>query len=210
MNTKGGFWSYVHDDDDAEGGRIVQLARDVVKQYELITGDSIEIFLDRASVAWGEDWRDKVDASLASILFFIAVITPRYFRSPECRRELQTFARRAEALGVKELVLPLLYVDMPEIYEASPVDELVTLVKKYQWVDWRNLRHEESASAKYRRAVALLANRLVETDQDLASPDASFEVDVGASSTQESGPGATHNTGSRSDMLDLLAKGEEA
>ncbi len=32
MADSEGFWSYVHDDDDAEGGRITRLARDVTAQ----------------------------------------------------------------------------------------------------------------------------------------------------------------------------------
>ena len=32
MSELEGFWSYVHNDDDAEGGRITQLAHDVSSQ----------------------------------------------------------------------------------------------------------------------------------------------------------------------------------
>jgi len=66
-----GFWSYVHKDDKTESGRISQLARDVVAQYEMITGEAIELFLDRDSLEWGDEWQAKVDASLASVAFFI-------------------------------------------------------------------------------------------------------------------------------------------
>lgn len=203
VNAKGGFWSYVHADNDAEGGRILQLANDVVKQYELITGDSIQIFQDRTSIAWGEDWRDKVDSSLAAILFFVAVLTPRYFLSSECRRELQTFARRAEALGVEELILPVLYVDIPALAEESPVDELMALLKKYQPVDWRELRYEETGSASYRREVAKLAKRLADANQLLLSRDAASELTPESTLPEESaaeGPGD----------LDKLAQGESS
>jgi hypothetical protein len=201
MDRNGGFWSYVHDDDDAEGGRIVQLAQDVKKQYELITGESVEIFLDRTSIAWGDNWRDKVDSSLTSILFFVAVITPRYFLRPECRRELQTFARRAEALGVKELILPLHYVDVPAIREDPPADELVALVKPYQWEDWRALRYEETSSSNYRRAVGKLAQRLADTNQSLASRD------LAAEAAPESGSAPEGDSGELG-TLDLMARGE--
>lgn len=93
MATSQGFWSYVHADDEAEGGRIACLARDVSSQFEMLTGDTLELFLDRDAIKWGDDWKNKVDSSLASVAFFIPVLTPRYFKSPECRRELQFFAR---------------------------------------------------------------------------------------------------------------------
>src|SRR3954452_5800638 len=112
-----GFWSYVHADDEADQGRVAQLARDVVDQFKMLTGDEIDLFLDQDALEWGDRWKDKIDDSLASVAFFIPVITPRYFRSAECRRELQFFARRARELGVSELVLPLLYVDFPALHE---------------------------------------------------------------------------------------------
>jgi hypothetical protein len=113
MTATGGFWSYVHADDLAEKGRIKQLADDVAQQYTLITGEKIDIFLDRNALSWGDNWREKIDSRLASILFFVAVITPGFLLSSECRRELQEFVRGAESLGIRELVLPLVYVDVP-------------------------------------------------------------------------------------------------
>jgi hypothetical protein len=103
-----GFWSYVHADDDTDGGRISRLAKDVVAGFDMLTGESIDLFLDRDQISWGEDWRNKIDESLSSIAFFIPVLTPRYLMSSECRRELQFFAQRAKRLGIEELVLPLL------------------------------------------------------------------------------------------------------
>src|SRR6266496_3910684 len=88
------FWSYAHRDDEAENGRIAGLARDVVAQYEMITGEMIELFLDTDSLEWGDEWRPKVDASLSSVAFFIPVLTPRYFQSVECRRELNFLTRQ--------------------------------------------------------------------------------------------------------------------
>lgn len=54
MTAAGGFWSYVHADDEADAGRVAQLARDVVAQFEMLTGEPIELFLDRDALAWGD------------------------------------------------------------------------------------------------------------------------------------------------------------
>jgi hypothetical protein len=85
LTTWDGFWSYVHADDHAENGKITSLAEDVTSQYELLTGERINLFLDKNSLEWGEQWKKKVDEGLGSVAFFIAVITPRYFMSAECR-----------------------------------------------------------------------------------------------------------------------------
>lgn len=157
----GGFWSYVHADDDAEEGRIIDLAHRIVAEYELQTGKSIELFLDRDSLLWGEHWRQVADETLAGVAFFIPVMTPRYFQSVECRRELQIFIERATRLGVKELVLPLHYVTYPPLLEDDTEDDLVALLKGLQWESWQDLRVEDPTSSLHRKGVARLAARLV-------------------------------------------------
>lgn len=159
-----GLWSYVHADDLADGERISKLARDVGDQFEMLTGETIEIFLDKDALQWGDEWRERIDDALSSIAFFVAVLSPRYFKRPECRRELNFFARRATDLGVKELVLPLLYVDVPGIHDDDVVDELVALVRTFQWEDWRDVRFLDVASEGYRRGVTRLAARLVDAN----------------------------------------------
>ena len=74
MADLNGFWSYVHDDDAADGGRASRLAKDVVAQFEMLTGEKIEVFLDRDDIAWGEIWRNKIDERLATVAFFIPVL----------------------------------------------------------------------------------------------------------------------------------------
>jgi hypothetical protein len=127
MANATGFWSYVHRDDDAEGGRITRIATDLTAQYETITGESIQIFCDRSNIEWGDEWRTVADSALASIVFFIPVLTPRYFQSEECRREFNSFARRASQLGVRELVMPILYVAFPALAADPPLDDLMGL-----------------------------------------------------------------------------------
>lgn len=165
MSESQGFWSYVHADNVAEGERISQLARDIVDQMEMLTGERITLFLDKDAIEWGERWRQRIDEGLSSVAFFIPVLTPRYFLSSECRRELNAFARAATSLGVKELVMPLLYVDVPALRGDGEGDELVELVKTFQWEDWRDLRFQDRSSEGYRRGVARLAQRLVEANR---------------------------------------------
>ena len=160
-----GFFSYVHADDQTEGGRLTRLARDVADQFQMLTGEEISLFLDKDALEWGDNWREAIDSNLASVAFFIPVMSPRYFMSPECRRELQTFARRATDLGMKELILPLHYVNVPEIQNETTTDDLIALVRTFQWEDWRDLRFVETTSEGYRRGVARLASRLVEANR---------------------------------------------
>jgi hypothetical protein len=203
MATSQGFWSYVHADDEAEGSRIARLARDVAGQFEMLTGEALELFLDRDAIKWGDAWKDKIDSSLASVAFFIPVLTPRYFMSPECRRELQFFARKATNLGLKELVLPLLYLDVAGLHDEPPQDDLMALIQAFQWEDWRELRFAEPSSGEYRRAVARLAARLVEANRHVERVDIAaraLQVEEGIPEGEDESPG----------FLDRMATAEEA
>lgn len=197
-----GFWSYVHKDDEAEGGRIRQLAADVADQFEMLTGDVLQFFLDRNALQWGDDWKQRIDEAIAAGDLFIPILTPRYFMSPECRRELTSFARQAINLGVKDLVLPIYYVTVPELDNQTTKDELLILVRTFQWEDWRELRFKDRSSGDYRSAVARLANRLVVATQraELEAPRAI------AASPESSGEGEDSSPG----LIDRLAILEKA
>lgn len=160
MTNAQGFWSYVHKDDTAQKGAIACLARDVVEQFEMITGESIDLFLDQDRLEWGDDWKAKIDASLASVAFFIPVLTPRFFQSVECRRELNHFVRRAQNFGLTQLIMPILYVDFPGRTAEPSDDDAVALIKPIHWEDWTKLRYKTQDSEEYRLAVGKMAERL--------------------------------------------------
>jgi DNA repair ATPase RecN len=168
----------------------------------MLTGEPLALFLDKDALKWGEEWRDTIDASLASVAFFIPVLTPRYFMSAECRRELQFFARKATSLGIKELILPLLYVDVPALQDATTMDDLATLVRTFQWEDWRELRFAEPTAETYRRRVASLAERIVEANRQMERADTAA---IAVQSERALGAAADDSPG----FLDQMATAEE-
>jgi hypothetical protein len=176
MSSLNGFWSYVHADDQADSGRISRLANDIKDQYQMLTGDTITLFLDKDAIKWGDIWRDEISSNLASTAFLIPVLTPRYFMSPECRSELQYVARKATDLGLKNIILPLLYVDVPALHEETPVDDLIALVCTFQREDWRDLRFLDITSEGYRKSVFRLATHLVEANKQTEKPSSVIET----------------------------------
>ena len=167
MSELKGFWSYVYDDDVIEGQRITKLGKDIVNHYRLLTGDTIQLFLDKDSIEWGDKWRDEIDKSLSNVAFFIPVLTPQYLLRPECIREFKYFIKRTEESGLKELILPLHYVDIPELSDEKSENELIKLIKATQWEDWREIRFMSLDSEGYRRAVDKLAKKLVAINKEL-------------------------------------------
>jgi len=194
-----GFWSYTHKDDDAEAGRILRLSRLIADQYGLITGEDLQLFVDKESLEWGQEWERWLREALLETKFLIPIITPRYLKSEACRSEILTFAGKAKSLGIEELVLPIIYVQPPEFDEPDAgSDEVVALVKKMQWQDWRLLRLEDENSSSHRTAVSKLAQRIAKIVDSVSRKPALTPPDE-AQGTDDERPG----------FLDLMAAGEE-
>lgn len=164
MAEAAGFWSYVHADDEQDGQRITLLASLLRAEYELLTGESLEIFVDVA-LDWGDDWRSRIEEALAVTTFFIPIVTPRFFHSEECRRELVRYMSAAKSQGLEELVLPILYIEVPGLRDPVVADEAMALIAAREWADWTRLRLIDRDSADHRQAVNGLAERLLEISQ---------------------------------------------
>ena len=198
------FWSYVHQDDNADGGRISKLAHDVVEEYNMLTGENIEVFLDTDGIAWGDKWREEIDDQLDSVEFFVPVTTPRYFKSSECRRELNQFLQSVIETERKDLVLPLYYVDVPELSSKGvSEDDLIEQLRIFQWFDWRGNRFKKADSEEYRQGVHDLACELIRANQKL-------EEGSGAKSPPPASVITEPLEDEEPGILDRLADGEEA
>lgn len=213
MNGRSGFWSYVRDDDADEGGRISELAGLFSRRVRLLTGQSFPIFLDHESIGWGDDWESRIDEALIATTFFVPILTPSYFRSESCRKELLRFSSTATALGLEELILPIYYVAIPELESPPPSgDDLIDLVRRYQWVDWRDTALEDRESSAHRKQVDALAQQLL---RRAAAADAKPAVSASAGSqAREHGAGHPEREAANEDeepgVLEVLAEGEQA
>lgn len=164
-----GFWSYTHRDNEADRGRITLLATHLITEFGLLTGQELVLFVDRSDLKWGDDWRQKIDQGLQRTTFFIPVLTPGYFKSLECRNELDKFTKQAEALGAKELVLPILWAPVPDLAIRNPEDLLIQVASRYQWEDWTDTRLHDWSSYIYRKGVNSLAKRFIDASRQQAA-----------------------------------------
>jgi uncharacterized protein len=102
------FLSYVHSDDAYLGGAITAFADEVCSSYRFLTGRTIELFIDRRDIRWGEAWQQRIARQLADSSFLLAMVTPSYIRSQACRDEVMEFQasdperQRLLALMVRE------------------------------------------------------------------------------------------------------------
>ncbi|MDY0985149.1 TIR domain-containing protein [Microbacterium sp. CFBP9023] len=170
--TAKAFWSYAHADNTRENDRILRLADLVRSEYELLTGTTIEIFTDRSEIAWGDDFRQKLDQALQETSFFIPILTPTYFLREECRKELSQFVRSAKALGLQQLLMSIRYIPVVDLTEESP-DELKAVAARMQYELWDGMRLVDEHSAEHRIAVNRLAARLAQLATSLESESGS-------------------------------------
>lgn len=203
-----GFWSYVHADDACDGGRVLALSRKLRDEYQLQTGDEIDIFVDRESLEWGAEWNQRISSAIEGTTFFIPVITPRYFRSQECRRELLKFAREADRLGLKQLLMPVYWVSVVELENEPQLssDEAISLVARFQWEDLREARLEDETSSSFRKAVARLAGELALRTARVATP----AVGITSSDLVTEDAELEEEDDDRPGFLELVVSGEEA
>jgi hypothetical protein len=178
------FWSYAHDDDDRSFGRVLKLADALRNEYALSSGEELDLFVDREGIRWGDAWRTRIDEAVGEVPFFIAVITPTYLKSVECRRELIAFSGRAKSRGLDPLLLPILYTTVPELSPDSS-DEVVGLIARTQYADWRKLRNKKLDSEEHMNAVQLLAENLIARRQEVAAIALTTENQSRADSSDE-------------------------
>src|SRR5215216_2598125 len=181
-----GFWSYVHADDDAEGGRILSLASRLAAAYRLLTAEDLQLFRDRDDVRWGDEWRSRIDQAIAGTTFFLPILTPSYFTSQECRRELLKFTAEAKRLGLEQLIMPIYWAPIPELDRLGEdaADEAIALVARYQWQDFREARLEDEGSSTFRKAVYALATEIARRVEQITQ----HADDLPAGSTMDGEP----------------------
>ena len=156
------FMSYARFDDQHDSGQLTEFRRRLADEIRVQTGEEFTIFQDRADIAWGENWQQRIVQTLDSVTLLLVIVTPGFFRSSHCRAEAEQFLDREGQLGRDDLILPVYYISTPYIDDESRryADPLAAALAARQYADWRELRFEPTASPVARRAIAQLAARM--------------------------------------------------
>jgi hypothetical protein len=156
------FLSYTHADDMAERGGITEFRKALEGEVRLHTGRrDVRIFQDREDITWGQEWKTRIDSSLDAVTFLVPILTPGYFASDQCRRELQRFVERERRLGRRDLILPVYWIETAQLEDParSAQDNLAQELTVRHHTDWRELRFQQLTDPKTRRALAGLATQ---------------------------------------------------
>ena len=109
------FMSYARFDDQHDDGQLTAFRERLAAEVRVQTGEEFLIFQDRADIAWGQNWQQRISQALDTVTLLLVIITPGFFRSPHCRAETEQFLDRERQLGRDDLILPVYYVSTPQI-----------------------------------------------------------------------------------------------
>ena len=88
-----GFWSYATSDDSNSGGRLSQVRSLLAAELQQQIGrvPQVQIFQDVSAIAPGAEWETQIYTALKSSFFLISIITPAFFQSEWCCKEIHIF-----------------------------------------------------------------------------------------------------------------------
>ena len=122
-------------------------------------GDA-DVFQDTTHLTEGQHFPEGLDKALQRSDVFLALVSPAWLRSEWCRREFTTFTVDATDAARLHRILPVLWVDTPELSPKS-LDVVAKVLANINYSDWRELRYENWDAAANQRQVGKLADSIV-------------------------------------------------
>jgi hypothetical protein len=124
------FLSYARADDE-EFCFVEPLKRKLAALVKVKSGRTLEIFVDRDSIGWGETWRDRLAEEVEAAMIFLPLLSATYLDRPACREEFLAFHSKAQTLGVTDLLLPILLFKSP-VFGPDAQDEIAQIAEARQ------------------------------------------------------------------------------
>lgn len=92
----------------------------VEKLYQSLNKLGVDIFYDKESLEWGDNWKNRILNGTKSAEFAIIIISGNFFDREWTERELTEFLNRQNDNGQK-LILPILHnITVEQLYERYP------------------------------------------------------------------------------------------
>ncbi|MBP7070331.1 MAG: right-handed parallel beta-helix repeat-containing protein [Methanothrix sp.] len=153
------FMSYAHIDDRLNRGYLTEFCECLSGEVCLHLGEEFPIFMDRKDIKWGDSWKKRIEESIDGTTFLIPIISPGFFKSQNCRNELNLFLERERELERDDLILPIYLIDTPLLNDKikKNQDKLAQTIASRQYADWRGLRFEDLGTGAVRRELSKLA-----------------------------------------------------
>jgi hypothetical protein len=116
------------------------------------------VFMDESGIRPGSSFPSALDAALKDSDVLITLLSPAWFESSWCRRELERFVDFKSEQGRFPAVLPLLWV--PVDLDTRTADKLAQFLAPIQYLDWTDLRKRRWGTYPLKDATDRLAQAM--------------------------------------------------
>jgi hypothetical protein len=162
-----GFFSYSREDDEDFDHSLSKLRTRIQNELRGQLGrsrESLRLWQDREAIPPGTLWASEIQAAIGQSVFFIPIVSPRVVRSGYCGIEFREFLERERQLRRRDLVFPILFINVPELTGEKAGDEhpVLDVIAERQYVDWREFRYDPDSPA-VRRQVADFCEKIATT-----------------------------------------------
>ncbi|MFJ6152731.1 toll/interleukin-1 receptor domain-containing protein [Micromonospora profundi] len=154
------FISYARTDNEIFNGVVDEFKKRLKGLYEAQTGRTLQVFVDRDDLGWGEDWRSGITSSVNSATAFIPLISMKYFTREHCREELMAYYESARVKGVTGLILPVIIAGGANIRAEDSRDE-VQVIEKLNYKSIESAILEGYDSGAWLKAMNEITNSLI-------------------------------------------------
>jgi len=153
-----GFISYTRFDDEHNSRIISNSKIRLENEIRSQTGIPYPLFQDVTNIDAGDDWDNTIKKALDASKVFIAFITPSFFASPACIKELEYYFSLLENGEVYRKIIPI-YLTSCKCLSAES-NKLLETIFKIQYEDWRYLRNTSSDSAEFKESIFKLGCKI--------------------------------------------------
>lgn len=131
------------------------------------------VFQDTQHMLDGQHFPEVLETELRNADVLLALVSPSWLQSDWCRREFLLFTDDATDNARLHRILPVLWVDTPDMHVRS-LDVVARTMAKINYSDWRDLRFESWDDPKNQRQLGKLAESAAALVQ--ASPTSTNQV----------------------------------
>ena len=164
MSNPSVFLSYVHDDDDYFDGLLIAFTKKVIQACRSELGTPVELITDNISLAWGENWREKLQKEVGRTTFLMAMVTPSYIRSQACRDEFLQFRTKTAKAGYQgplTLLVKNPRWEAPDVRDDPICRSIRETIDEHQWLSLDHpLENLEPETRDFRNAARSLGKEL--------------------------------------------------
>lgn len=199
------FLSYAHED-DANFDVVDPLRQLLGAIAKAKYGINLDFFVDREKLAWGSSWQDEINRAIQASSLFMPLLSANYLASEACRSEFLDYYHAASTKSASDLILPVLIMDSPDLFNVDSKDEVAKLASKLQYVCIEDATLSEPNSQVWKRTASELATRL---KQSLDSAEANLALkSTGLPERSTDEPTTNDDDSEDPGLFDLIAEGE--